>query len=152
MKYETDPTDGDQNWRYVWIQRKASFMSLEKKMMNFRVMLPNSRRIMNALWRSGFAYSCEAQTLTKRQADYVNNVYMSMICEMVKGGHRQTPATFLYILSNGDILGWCKTKNIHEFIAHSRVYHIMHECFKERTTEWQDILFLMMVAEKATRF
>ena len=80
-------------------------MSLEKKMMNFRVMLPNSRRIMNALWRSGFAYSCEAQTLTKRQADYVNNVYMSMICETVKGGHRQTPATFLYILSNGDILG-----------------------------------------------
>ena len=98
-----------------------------------RTLISTCLKIINALVRSRLTYSYQSRALTKRQADHVNAVYVSMLRKMIKGGYRWKSGTFPHEFSNAE--------NNHQFIAWQQQNFITHMIRGENSRRTKRLLF-----------
>ena len=112
-----EPSTGDNELEVRIDTAECKFYEISKNLLNHRISLTTRVKILNSLVRSRLTNSCQTWTLTKKQANHINAVYVSMLRKMVKGGYRRKPETYHYELTNANIIDRCKTETVHQFTA-----------------------------------
>ena len=117
------------------------FYELGKNFMNHQIALTTRVNLLNSLVRGRLTYASQTWSVTKKQTDHINAIYMSMLRKMVKGGYRRKEGTYKYELRNSDILRRCKTEDINQFIARLQRNFTAHLIRKEDDKLTKQLLF-----------
>ena len=121
-----EPTTGIMELELRIDTAQNKFYEISKHLLNHQIALTTRAKILNTLVRSRLTHSSQTWTITRRQADHLNSVYILMLRKMVRGGFRRKEGTYHYVLTNKEILKQCKTDSLHQYIDLIRRRFVAH--------------------------
>ena len=105
---------------------QSKFYEVGKYLMNFRIALDTRVKLLNSLVCSRLTYSCQTWTITTRQVNHLNSIYVSMLRKMIRGGYRRKEGTYHFELTNKNILEKSKTDDVTKFISKAQQRFVAH--------------------------
>ena len=112
-------------------------------------------QILEATVRSRLLYSVQSWTLTARQKDQLNAVWLRFLRHMVRGGFARRDRLnndYAYRYTNQKILHICKTANIHHFCELQHLEYVGHICRLPNTALQKRAIFMKPTKKYATDY
>ena len=123
---QNEPSTGDMEINYRIQLANVKFRENKNVLLNKRVWMLTRINLLHAFVRSTLCYSSQNWTLTEEQMGKVDSCYFRCLRSMVRGGYRCKPDSHAYVLTNNDLLKFCNTIPVSEFVARLQVKYTSH--------------------------